>query len=492
MRNLNLKISRIKNITEMELVLPIEKGIYCLVGENGCGKSTIMSCLAQSIFDSSLDRLTDKDFTESSYIVLEFNDMNNKWFYDKKNKCWSCREEQKIKFNGMYEGSLFYGFRFNDSSVVDMLLEKGKIHQNDIVDADEYIKEKLSFILHGDPKSHYSNLKRIRNKKIAENVKLKNTPYFQDFESGLISQYRMSSGECLLISLLHFIYNALIRRSLPIKEPILMLIDEIELALHPVAIYRFLDLLENIIKEHDNLVVILTSHSPEVINKIKPNNLFMIEMPINNLVSVTNPCYPCYAIRNIYVNDGFDYIVLVEDILAKYLVEYFLQNMDLRISKLINVVPVGGWKNVLTFQDEANRNAIFGTKTKIFSILDGDIQNNVDETFKNLTKVFIPVNSIEKFLLNILIVSPKLSIKKAINDKYFFVKSLDSILSEYKTEKLNKKDNNGKILYKKLLTDLENRKISEDIFIRNLCEIICNSKEVNFDTFKENLNKILN
>lgn len=88
----------------------------------------------------------------------------------------------------------------------------------------------------------------------------------------------MSSGECLLVSLLHFIYNALIRRSLPVNEPVLMLIDEIELALHPVAVSRLIDLLNNIIKEHDNLTVVLTSHSPEVIRKISPNNLFMMEV----------------------------------------------------------------------------------------------------------------------------------------------------------------------------------------------------------------------
>ena len=74
----------------------------------------------------------------------------------------------------------------------------------------------------------------------------------------------MSSGECLLISLLHFIYNALIRRSLPVDKPILMLIDEIELALHPVAVSRLIDLINSIMEEHENLVVYLSSHSPEV------------------------------------------------------------------------------------------------------------------------------------------------------------------------------------------------------------------------------------
>lgn len=114
--------------------------------------------------------------------------------------------------------------------LINFLRMAGSINiDTDIADADDYVKENLSFILHGNY-DYYQNLKRIRNKNIAKDLGLKNTPYFIQVRNGrLISQYRMSSGECLLISLLHFIYNALIRRSLPLDKPILMLVDEIEL-----------------------------------------------------------------------------------------------------------------------------------------------------------------------------------------------------------------------------------------------------------------------
>ena len=228
----------------------------------------------------------------------------------------------------MYEGSLFYGTRFDDSLKVDDLVNNSTISSNDIVDADSYIKQQMSFILHGDL-NHYGTLKRIRNKRMAKKVNLKKTPYFQEIKGNLISQYKMSSGECLLVSLLHFIYNALIRRSLPVDEPILMLIDEIELALHPVAVSRLIDLLNNIIKEHDNLTVVLTSHSPEVIRKISANNLFMMEIDEKNTIEFYSPCYPSYAIRDVYMHSGFDCVILVEDLLAKYVVEKVIQQNSL-------------------------------------------------------------------------------------------------------------------------------------------------------------------
>ena len=162
--NLKIRIKNIKNINNCELVLPIEKGIYGLVGANGCGKSTVLSCIAQSIFSSSFNNLSEFDYGEDSLVEFNYGEQYTKW--ENSNNSWNtnCKKEQRIHFNGMYEGSLFYGTRFNDSLIVDDLVKNLTISLDDIVDADEYIKDEMSFILHGDFK-HYKTLKRIRNKR---------------------------------------------------------------------------------------------------------------------------------------------------------------------------------------------------------------------------------------------------------------------------------------------------------------------------------------
>lgn len=480
--DLKVHIKNIKNINSCELVLPIEKGIYGLVGANGCGKSTVLSCVAQSVFFSSLHNLSEFDYGEDSLVEFEYAGQHTKW--TNSNNAWEsdCHGEQRIKFNGMYEGSLFYGTRFNDSLVVDDLVKNSTISLDDIVDADAYVKKQMSFILHGDL-NHYKTLKRIKNKKIAQKANLKNTPYFQEIKGKLISQYKMSSGECLLVSLLHFIYNALIRRSLPVDKPILMLIDEIELALHPVAVSRLIDLLNNIIKEHDKLTVVLTSHSPEVIRKISPNNMFMMEVDENNVIEVYSPCYPSYAIRDIYMHSGFDYVILVEDLLAKYVVEKVIQQKALNSGRLINVLPVGGWENVLKFQTMAYATNTFGIGTKLFSILDGDIKDNpkIEKDYNKLQKMFLPINSIEKYLYKVCTDSTCKNIKRRINDTFFNVESIDDILASY----VQDNDNNGKALYRKLLSNLEKRNIAEDSFIRELCSIIMDF--ISFESFASEL-----
>ena len=484
---LKTTISNIKNITSCEFSLPIEKGIYCLAGANGCGKSTVLSCVAQCLFKTSLRQLNEYDYGSDSSVAFSFGTESTVW-RPEKTGYWSelSTGDDCIRFNGMYEGSLFYGTRFADSLIVDDLVKNSKINITDIVDADIYVKDQLSYILHGD-KEHYRKLKRVRNKRIAQSVNLRNTPYFQEVNGHLISQYRMSSGECLLVSLLHFIYNALIRRSLPIDQPVLMLIDEIELALHPVAVSRLIDLLKEIIVEHDNLTVLLTSHSPEVIRKISPSNLIMMETNADGTCSFFSPCYPSYAIRDVYMHSGFDYVVLVEDLLAKYFVEKTIQENRLNSGKLINVLPIGGWQNVLKFQMMAYNTNTFGIGAKLFSILDGDIENEANKLkeYARLPKMFLPISSIEKYLLKVCTEGQYKDVKRAINDAFFNVDKMEDIFSE----NVKSNDNSGKRLYKSLIENLSHRRISEDAFVKGLSEIII--ANANTEKFVENLKTYL-
>lgn len=495
MSTLSLEIIDIKNISHGKLEIPIDNGIYCLVGKNGCGKSTIMSCLAQTIFSSSLNMLREEDYSQNSFVKLKYDEKETIWFYDKNKGSWksNVHPTKRIHFNGLYEGSLFYGTRFRDSLIVDDLVHQGVLSIESIVDADEYIKNKMSYILHGNA-GHYQKLMRVRNKRIAADANLTNTPYFQMFKDKMVSQYRMSSGECMLISLLHFIYNSLERRSLSVNRPVLMLIDEIELALHPVAISRLVSLLEELVEKYNNLTVVLTTHSPDVIRKISPHNLYMVETndsPCTESFIITNPCYPSYAIRDIYMHDGFDYVILVEDNLAKHIVSKIIKENRLNDSCLINVLPIGGWENVLKFQHEVYRSNSFGVGTRIFSVLDGDIQGKVGKEYKQFTKLYLPIGSVEKLLLKV-VTEPNSKpyyrkLKKDINDNFFEIDTIDAILEneQYHCEG----DNNGKALYSKLRQNYQKRGISEDTFVKELCEILL--KYLSFGDFISSLKKII-
>ena len=499
-KNLKITIHKIKSIQNGILNLPMENGLYAIVGNNGTGKSTIMYSMAQLMNKNSLCEFKINSRDDDSFVEFEYNGRINRWNIQKhsndKNKIYMPTPKDQIRIKGMYEGSLFFGFRFQNAEKVRQLIYDGTIHENILIKAESYIVEKLGYILHGD-KKYYTNSDIIRlNNKTAEKLGFKETPYFIKENNIIYSQYEMSSGECLMLSLLHFIYYSIVRKS-ERNDTILMLIDEVEVSLHPIAISRLLDLLDSLVKNRENLIIYITSHSPEVIRKINPRNIFKIELNngnTGNSLDIVNPCYPSYAIRDVFMHDGFDCLLLVEDKLAKILLERIISDLKLNNSKLIHITPVGGWQNVLKLQYDLFKNNVLGVGKNIISILDGDIKHecNKDPLYKDLPKRFLPIPSIEKYLKNVLIdkknIDKNSEIFKNINDDFFQLKSLKEIINEYKNN-IETNDNNGKKLYNTLLKALKERNVDEDSFIIRLTDII--KKNVNFSEFNNSIKELL-
>ena len=95
-------------------------------------------------------------------------------------------------------------------------------------------------------KSYYKGLMKIKNRATATKYKFKGIPYFSNYNGHLVSQFRMSSGESMLISLIDFINNLIVKAKSKPQDRFLFLIDEVELALHPGAIDRLIIFLEGL------------------------------------------------------------------------------------------------------------------------------------------------------------------------------------------------------------------------------------------------------
>lgn len=486
MEALKIVIFHIKNIKKAELEIPFDNGIYTFVGANGCGKSTLMLCMAQLLSKNQLGKLRIGDIDNNSFVEYKNDDLVQKWSWNSTGHLVS--KGQSFKYNGMYEGSLFYGTRFEDSTNIEQMIQEGKITDERIADADKQVKEQLSYIIHGDLK-HYGTLMRLKNKKVAEELGITNRPYFIRVGSCLISQYRMSSGECLLISLLHFLYNSIERRSLPVDKKVLVLIDELELALHPIAINRLMEYLQKLVNEHSNLVIYLSSHSPEVIRRMSPSSLYRLNNVDGNLTLESN-CYPSYLIRDLYSNVAPDFLFLVEDHLAQIVVNRVLSQNNLRSSKLIHCVPVGGANNVLELHSELYSKKILGVNVKILSILDGDMQGKLSKTQMKLPHLFLPIMSVEKFLYSVIKENNNPALRRIINDKYFIVSSLNDIVAEYNKGTLEGATDNNKNFYKVLCNQLVSIGTSEEVFVSGLCDDIVGN--IDFTKFVCNLKQKLN
>lgn len=493
--DISVKLNKIKNIDSFEYNFSFERGIYALVGENAVGKSTVMAAIASTVYPKVISRYGKTEITTGSNITLSCNGETDTWVADSKGQQMNKQYRAKVVFNGIYEGSIFSGTRFADMKNIDEIIQTTPEFVKELVPASKELKEALSFILH-DETGHYETLYKLRSFEIAQKYGLENMPYFLKLPDGqYISKYKMSSGECLLISLLNFIISTALKpkylkhRKRVVSDRLFIFVDEVELALHPSSILRLISFLEDMIKEK-NLTVLFSTHSSELIRRITPNKIFYLENH-NGKCEITSPCYPQYAIRSLYDHDGYDSTILVEDVLSEIVIRKLIQDFRIKNNLLINVIPVGTWVNTLSFQKRATEQNAFGRDRFVFSVIDGDVKDEVKkaEQFQYLKKLFLPIKSVEKYLLAKMIEAPDVAFIKQIGNKYFTLDSLDSILKLARKDYKVTSDKTGKKLMEFLCEYLAKVRLSQEDFVKSLCEDIFAYE--NFDRLKGNIEKFI-
>lgn len=82
--DISLKMKNIKNVASAEMRLPFSKGLYAIVGENGCGKSTIMLAMSLMVKTSSAHMLSGDAIFPDSFIEIEADGKKDTWTYNEK------------------------------------------------------------------------------------------------------------------------------------------------------------------------------------------------------------------------------------------------------------------------------------------------------------------------------------------------------------------------------------------------------------------------
>jgi len=240
----------------------------------------------------------------------------------------------------------------------------------------------------------------------------------------------------------------------------------------------------------NNLTVLFSTHSSELIRRIIPERLFLLE---NNMgkCQITSPCYPQYAIRSLYDHDGYDSTILVEDILAEIVIRKIIQEFRIKNNLLINVIPVGAWNNTLSFQKRAIEQNAFGRDRFVFSVIDGDVKDTVNkvEQFRALRKLFLPIKSVEKYLLHKLVLNPDLVFIRQIGNKYFTLDSIESILKIAKLNSSIMQDATGKKLLDLLCEYLDKLHLDKEAFVKDICDDIFLYE--NFDKLKASIENFI-
>lgn len=483
---IRVKIHNIKNIDDFDFDVPTEKGLYALTGENGSGKSTVISCAAAAFYVPSFYDYFGNP-RDGAYITFSFNGRTRS-VQEVQGKWKAPTKRNSLGITGFYEGSIVFGNRFKDIEY-ELLGKLASISKEQLENASVFVKKSLGNILHDD-EAYYQNL-YVLKRATAKSMGLQRPPYYYENKGALISQLNMSTGENLLLTILNSIERRLNKENYG-DTPAFMFLDEIELALHSSALRRLIFFLKEI-AEKNNTVVLFSTHSIELIRSIQAENIYYLQRHVDGRIEIINPCYPIYATRNLESsNYGHDYIIMVEDELARMLVERILRQKRLLSNKRVLVIAVGGWTQVLRFAYDTIRSNLALSTTKILIILDRDIKGSVAGFlkkerigFSNVPN-YLPIKSMEKYLLENLVKNVDVTLFRELNDYLFQGKALDTIIKEYNMKVKNgiytdtEKINNGKQLYDELNHELHQIRKNVDDLASMIVEYLfsTNNKEI--------------
>ena len=381
-----------------------------------------------------------------------------------------------------------------------MLKKLAKISEDQLDAASVFIKENLGLILHDD-KSFYQEL-YVTKKQFSDENGLQRPTFYYKKTGHFINQLNMSTGENLLLTILYSIELRL-KKSVHASDTAYILLDEIELALHSSALRRLIHFLDNL-SQSNNFVVLFSTHSIELIRSIPPENIYYLQRHVDNSIELVNPCYPVYATRNLESsNYGHDYIIMVEDDLAKQIVEKILKQKQLLGNKRVLVIAVGGWTQVLRFAYDTIRSNLMLKSTKILIVLDRDIKSEVPKFLKDqhinfsIDPNYLPIQSLEKYLLSRLTKQVDHTLFRELNDYVFQGKSLNNIVEDYNKNvnngvyKEEEKIKNGKIFYDCLRHELHQIRKDEVELIQIIVEYLFANQNIEIEELTEFLEKEL-
>lgn len=362
-------MENLKSISLLEFEIP-STGVYVLTGINGSGKTTLLACLQrltdpyafQRYFRTSSNNQFD-DF-RNARIRYEQNGVHVTYIY--KNTRWSPtpRTGASLLSTMGYNAAVFIS-----SSAERFYVQNEELNTRGILAVPQFFRDSMNEIFQT---AKYSNLRRKKLDGKGRGYSRRNYGFMMPLQntSGQNQYYtekNFSLGELLVINALFQLEH--------LSNNSLILIDEIELALHPkvqVNLIKFLEREASI----KNLTIIISTHSSSLIKNA--NKLIYIERnATNGVVTVEYDCYPAVALQSMAIQEEVqpDLVFFVEDDYAKYILEqlinYYFTHLYAHRRPIIKILPVGGWTQTLRFTI-ASANYLIPQNTRVFAFLDSD------------------------------------------------------------------------------------------------------------------------
>lgn len=370
-----IEIRNLRHITHLEFELP-PAGVYLLAGQNGAGKSSLLACLLRLGDRNAFPRYFRP--SKISDRLDQFGDASIAYKVGQETVTYSYAGQRWVPLPRR-NSALLKSFGYSqvlhiaaDSQRIEPRPEDFKLRK--VKDAPEDIRRAAEAIFDN---IKFRNLKIINIRRgVGTQAFLLQEPTTQHEKQRFYSEKNFSLGELCVVKLLRDLKTC--------ANGSLLLIDELELALHPRAQVGLLSHLGAIAKEK-GLTVIFSTHSPSLIRRVPRDNVLFLSAEDEGIKCIRG-CYPAFALGQIAVQgeNSPDIVLYVEDDAAKSIVSQLvtvLLEMEFKNAPRPTVVifPIGSFRSVVQFLSRSEN--LLPNTTQQFALLDKDVET---ESLENL------------------------------------------------------------------------------------------------------------
>lgn len=370
-----IKIRNLRNIQYLDFELP-DQGVWLLTAANGGGKTSLLACIRRIghsnafpiHFPTSLqsDRLD--NHLEGS-VIYEIDGEEVEYAY--RGERWTPRPRS----NSMLLDDFGYPSVTYIGATADRITPRSEDFDPrrvrpvtpEIIRAANQIFETQKF----------SNLRKIN---LAPGVG--NDAFVMSLGGVPIkyhSERHFSLGELCVLKLLKLLRD--------VAQRSLIIIDELEMALHPRAQLKLLRYLEQQAAAK-RLTIIFSTHSVTLLKSIDRRQIIFLENDGDGNVDVIRGCYPTYALGQIAYDEESipDAVYYVEDPRARQIVQAMFDRFadeefpDPNARPTLKVAPIGGFLEVVKFLDHSR--TILPEHCRQNAILDGDVAEETLVTWR--------------------------------------------------------------------------------------------------------------
>ena len=420
---ISININKLRHIESLTFNIP-SAGVWLLTGTNGTGKSSILGCLRRIGYKNAFpvhfpasSRTDQIDSNEGASI--EYQTKHGSVAYTYRTERWvpTPKSGSSLLENLGYPEVIYIAADAEriEPRKEDFTPRKVTSAPSNLIDAANRIFNTNKF----------NTLKTVNARTgIGSQAFLLELASSTKAAKKYFSEKNFSLGELCVLKLLRKLANC--------KRGALILVDEIELALHPTAQAELLDYLNDIAKEKA-LTVIVSTHSATLIKRSNRNQILFLEKNSSGKISCTKGCFPSYVLGTLaYTEESApDIIIYVEDESARAVTEQFTRRFlsssipHKHLTPEVCVIAVGGINEVLRFY--IRQKPLLSSLTKSCVILDADAEATLEKAQKSDIR---SIYNDKKNIINFLPFTPEIGLAQ------YLYQSREDFLKELR-EKFN-------------------------------------------------------